>query len=263
MSGQPVSFVLRSLGLLMFFALLVGVQPIAGYSQLSKPTALLKGEVRSEEDQSTVSGLQVSILKGTDRVATSRTNSDGKFTAVVPPGAQYRINYRSKDFAFREDTINVPTADKYQEVAVRATVMPLRDNQDFTPRAPVFKRASAAIETVAGDRLDQLAALVRKNARLRLEIMVYPDHEIHSKKDAAQQRLLDSRATSLRSFFMSRHVNAANVTVTAMQTVAGATSNALEPIAIKGKKAKKPAAAAAPASAAIAQSVKITGRLSS
>ena len=242
--------------------LFLGAACTNSHAQLSKPTALLKGEVRSEEDQSVVAGLQVAVMKGSDRVASSKTNVDGKFTAIVPPGGQYRISYTSKDYAFREDTINVPSADKYQEIAVRTTVMPLRDNQDFTPKQPVFVHGSSTIDHVAAERLDQLATLVRKNGRVRLQVAVYPDMEITSKKDAPQQRLLDQRATALRSFFLSRNVSSANISVEALPTLSGtdATASVMEAPA-KGKK-KKPAVSHARKAASIAQVVKITGHLS-
>jgi hypothetical protein len=241
----------RALAALSF----VGALALPAGAQLSKPVAMLKGEVRSELDQNVIAGLPVSIMHGTEKIMSSKTNVDGKFTAVVPPGNQYRVIYSSPDFSYREDTIVVPTTDKYQEIAVRSTVMPLYDNQDLTPKQAVFAKGSSTIDPVVAVRLDQLASLVKKNPRFRLELAVYPDIEIRSKKDAAQQKLLNERSVALRSFFIGR--NASSVTIEALPTLSGATSP--EPVTVKAKKGKKSAAVP---SSPIAQSVKITGRLS-
>lgn len=254
---SPRAGVTRTFGLFAIFTVILAGSALA---QLSKPIALIKGEVRSTEDQSTVSGLQVAVISGNERIATSKTNVDGKFTAIVPPGGTYRLSYTSQNYAFREDTIRVPAADKYQEVPVRVAVMPLRDNQDLTPRQPLFAKGSAKLDPVTSQRLEELAGLVRKNPRMKLEISVYPDIEIRSKKDAVQEKLLQERTNALRQFFLNH--NAMNsVSISSLATLAGSSSIALAEPAPKGKKSKKPAAASVKG-APIAQSVRILGRLS-
>jgi outer membrane protein OmpA-like peptidoglycan-associated protein len=258
MNTSPKRPGMRSIVGFFAIALLVFSNPVQ--AQLSKPIALIKGEVRSTEDQSTVSGLQVAVISGSERIATSKTNVDGKFTAIVPPGGTYRLSYTSQNYAFREDTIQVPAADKYQEVPVRTTVMPLRDNQDLTPRQPLFAKGSSKLDPVTSQRLDELASLVRKNPRMKLEISVYPDMEIRSKKDAAQEKLLQERSNALRQFFLNRNAMG-SVTISSLPTLAGSSMAALEPVAA-AKKGKKSKPAAATKGAAIAQSVRILGRLS-
>jgi hypothetical protein len=113
---------------------------------------------------------------------------------------------------------------------------------------------------VTSQRLDELASLVRKNPRMKLEISVYPDMEIRSKKDAAQEKLLQERSNALRQFFLNRNAMG-SVTISSLPTLAGSSMAALEPVAA-AKKGKKSKPAAATKGAAIAQSVRILGRLS-
>src|SRR6266542_4074213 len=87
--------------------------PALSFAQ-QKVVTLLEGDAISMTG-SKPSGVAISILRGIEKVNSTKTNSEGKFTAVLQPNATYRIQFQSNEFFYHEDTIVVPALEKYQK----------------------------------------------------------------------------------------------------------------------------------------------------
>ena len=213
------------------------------HSQLSKSVGLLKGDVVSNSGEH-LTGLNVIILKGTERVTSTKSNTDGKFTAILQPNATYRVAINSNEYGYHEDTIVVPSLDHYQEFPLHVVLIALHDGQMLTLDKPVFLTKSSLIESPAIADLEKIADLMHHNNKVSVSITVYPDAPIKSKKDPAEQQLVGSRATAVRSFFLGKNIPANRITVLTGSTVppgrfASSHSVAETPSTSSGKKKKK------------------------
>jgi len=174
--------------------------PSSAEAQFQKVVCMLKGDVLTTSGEK-VSGATVLIYHGSERVASTHTNSDGKFSSVVPPGATYRVTCTHPAYSYAEVDAIVPETDKYLEVPVHITVKSMTEGQAFSLNTPVFEQ-------------------MKHNPKLTLAITVYPDHAIRSaKKDAAQVQLVAARANAITSYLLASGIGASQFTITQSKTV--------------------------------------------
>jgi outer membrane protein OmpA-like peptidoglycan-associated protein len=212
---------------------------------------MLKGDVVSS-DGTPLAGISVTILKGTERVTTTKTSREGKFTMVLNPDATYRILVNESQYMYHEDTLVIPAITKYQEYAVHAVLTSLHDGENFSLADPVFLPQSATVQASATNRLDAIVDLLRHNMKLSVQVTVYPDAPITGTgptskgagKDAVQKGLVASRATAVRSYFLGKGVQASRFSVVSGTTVPPgrfAIANVAPPADAPSKKKKKSA----------------------
>jgi hypothetical protein len=224
----------------VLFITLAGYQGTA-LAQLQKTVALLKGDV-SAQDGSELSGASIAVYKGTDKVASTRTNDQGKFTAILQPGTNYRIAISHPTSLYMEDAIEVPASEKYLEVPYHASLKPLHDGMTYEIPTPVFMPGSSEIEAGAKSALEGLVTTLKHNPKLSISCNIFPDAPIKggkkdAKADAKQQALLLSRATSLTSYFTSSGISEASYSINKGKTVpAGRFPQTV--VVTKGKKGK-------------------------
>ncbi|HWF44821.1 MAG TPA: hypothetical protein VG537_09280 [Candidatus Kapabacteria bacterium] len=211
-----IQFKLLCRAIAVVLLLTAGAWPAA--AQISKSVGLLKGEITSDNGEH-LSGIPVKILKGTENVNSTRSNSDGKFTAILQPNATYRIAIASNEYGYHEDTIVVPALSEYQEYPLHVVLTAMRDGERPALNSPVFLPKSSLIEAAATADLEKVADLMRHNSRISLAVTVYPDALVKSKKDAAQQRLVNARAAAMRSFFLGKSIAPNRINVTTGTTV--------------------------------------------
>ena len=231
MRPSLLPFRTATLVVVLFFAVQVPAS-----AQLLKTVALLKGEIASTAGDHP-SGATISIYKGTDKIATTRTNPDGKFTAVVPPDGMYRITVNHPSFIFAEDSIAVPASDKYEEIAFHTTIRPLRDGQSFDFPTPVFLQGSARLEASIADQLEDIVSALKHNPKLTLGITVYPDKQLAGVKASNEDQLVAQREAAIVSFFLSRNITSKTVTVSKSSAVP-AEGRFPQTVTIAGKKKK-------------------------
>lgn len=190
----------------LIFGAVAAILLVAGgaNAQIQKTVTLLKGEVVSEGQK--VAGCQVSIYKGTEKVFTTKSNSEGKFTATLPPNTTYRVAFTSGKHLFHEEMLVVPAMEKFAETKLHASLRPLRSGETFPLTAMVFAPKSSLIEGAAATQLEEIAKIAKSNPKLSLIIKVYPDATTKAGKDAAQQKLVASRASAVMSFLLSKGI---------------------------------------------------------
>ena len=231
--------------------------------QLANVVALVKGNVTST-DGSHPGGVPLALVKGTERVTTTKTKPDGSYSLIVNPNAMYRIIVNDPHYMYHEDTVNVPQLSAYEEIPVSTTITPLTDGQMFSLNVPIFMPKATALDPKGTAELDKIATEMRHNPKLSITATVYSDRPV-SKKDAAQAQIATARAANLRSYFMSKGIPSSKYEVTAVSDhvpagkfdIAG--YSATEEHAAKGGKKKK--AAAAPAKVLVPQFVEVTAHL--
>ncbi len=202
--------------LLLALCFIVGI-PLSVSAQLSKSVGLLKGEVVSPSG-TPIPNVTIAIFKGTDKVTTTKSNSEGKVTSVLQPNATYRIVSASSEYFYHEDTVTVPALSSYQEFPVHIVLTPLTNGQPFDLTQPVFLPHERDIDRAALAELDRIAEEMKHNPKLSVSITVYPDAPVRTKKDAAQKALASSRETAIRSYFMGKGIPSSRFDVTSVTT---------------------------------------------
>jgi outer membrane protein OmpA-like peptidoglycan-associated protein len=188
-------------------------------AQLQNTVCLLKGDLVGGDGQK-LSGATIGIYNGTEKVTTTRSNSEGKFTAILKPATTYRVTFTAPMCAYDEETVVVPATDKYLEIPLHAALKAMHDGQPFALAQPVFSDQSATVEISAIPQLDDIINEVKHNPKLSLSITVYPDHPIKSaKKDAKEQQLAASRSNAITSYLMSNGVSEKSYTIERATTV--------------------------------------------
>jgi len=203
--------------ILVFFLGLSSVHAQGIARQLANVVALIKGEVTSA-DGSHPGGVPIIFFKGTERVTTSKTKTDGKFTMVLNPGATYRIVFSDPHFMYHEDTLVIPPLTAYQEIPVSVTLTPLNDGQKLDIGSPVFLPKGTSIDPRGGAVLDKIVSEMKHNAKLTLSITVFPDKPVSSKKDAMQEKIATARAANLRSWMLGKNIPSTRYEVNTVTT---------------------------------------------
>lgn len=229
---------LQSQLLRVFAVLTVLLFTQSASAQLQKVVTLLKGEVENTEGKK-LSDVSVSIFKGTEKINTTKTNSEGKFVATLQPDATYRVTFTNSNYLFMEQTLTIPKLEKFQETPLRVTMAPLRNGDAFTIAHMVFKPGSSMIESAASSRLEEIAKLAKQNPKLTLHITVYPDATIKSAKQSADEKLLSSRASAVTSLLMSKGLTEKNFVIEQVRTVPTGGKFAVEVVEKKKKKEVK------------------------
>jgi hypothetical protein len=193
------------------------------FAQLQNTVALLKGDIATAEGDK-ISGATIAIYKGTDKVLTTHTNEEGKFTSVLHPGNTYRLTINHPNYLYSEEIVSIPESEKYLEVPFHASIKPLQDGKIYDLPQPVFMPGSTTMEQSAVDNFEEIVSTVKHNSKLTLSIMVYPDAPIKggkkdAKADAKQQAIVLGRATAIASFFTTRGISDKSVAVTQAKTV--------------------------------------------
>lgn len=186
-------------------------------AQISRSVGLLKGEV-TLADGTPLANVPVVIFRETERVTSTKSNSDGNVTAVLQPNATYRIAVNSSGYMYQEETVTVPTLSAYREFPLHITLTPLRDGETFDLSLPIFEPRSRDIDGAAMPELDRIADELKHNPKLSVSVVVYPDAPVKSKKDAAQKSLAAARETSMRSYLLGKNVSSSRFTVESVTT---------------------------------------------
>ncbi len=225
------------------FCIIVSIVPSAR-AQISKTVGLLKAQV-TLNNGAPATGVNFTIFKGTEKLTSTKSNSEGKLTSILQPDAMYRIAVTSTGYMYHEDTLRVPALEQYQEFPLHIVLTPLADGQMFDLSQPVFRPKSRDIDPAAMADLDRIANELKHNSKLSVSVKVYPDAPVRSKKDAAQQKLVAGRETSIRSFFLGKSIAASRFSVESITSEIPPgrfpTGASAAPVESKKKKKKVPA----------------------
>ena len=205
-------------------------------AQLQKVVTLVKGEVTNAEGQA-ASDVSVAIYKGTEKIFTTKSNKEGKFNATIAPNATYRVTFNNSNYQFAEQQLVVPAMDKFQETPLRMTLKTLKNGEPFLITTQIFKPKSSMIEAEGATRLEDIVTTVKQNPKLTLDITVYPDATIkNSKKQSADETLLASRASAVKSLLMSRGLAEKQFNVIQEKTTPSDAKFEVEIVEVKKKK---------------------------
>lgn len=187
------------------------------YAQLNKPTALVKGEVRTP-DGKPLNGVVVQVYRNGEKINSSKTN-EGKFQVVLSQAGEYKILCTEVSHYSIETPLSIAVLDKYQEIPVSISMKSLEIGSPYPFTAPVFEpRSSTLSPQVTGD-LDNIAAQIKRNNKLKLSITVYPDEVPAGKKTAAQTDLANSRKNAIAGYFLGKGLNSMSVSITVSNSV--------------------------------------------
>lgn len=205
-------------------------------AQLQKVVTLVKGEVTNAEGQA-ASDVSVAIYKGTEKIFSTKSNKEGKFNATLAPNGTYRVTFNNSNYQFAEQQLVVPAMEKFQETPLRMTLKPLKHGEAFLITSQIFKPKSSMIETEGATRLEDIITTVKQNPKLSLDITVYPDATIkNSKKQSADETLLASRASAVKSLLLSRGLSERQFNVVMEKSAPSDAKFEMEIVEVKKKK---------------------------
>jgi hypothetical protein len=177
------------------------------YAQASKIVALLKGQVTSTSGEK-LKDVQVIVYKANgERANNGKSNSEGKFQIVLQPGENYRIAYSHGEYYYKEEALNIPTSEKYQEIQVSVSLKELEFGKPYPLSALIFEPGSASITSSVMTELEGLAQVMKRNNKVSLMITVYPDENPVGKNAAKQNDLANSRKAAITTFLLSKNIS--------------------------------------------------------
>ena|SRR5579872_3544995 len=221
-------------------------------AQMNKVTALLRGDAVSSSG-GPATDVSVTIYKGTDVANKTKLTPEGKFTAILQPGTQYRVTFGGGKYYFHEEQLSVPASDQFQNVPMHVTLKELELGRPYNFTNLIFEPNSSIISAAATTEMESIAAAMKHNQKLTITATVYPDQMPSGKNAAAQNALAASRKSAILAFFISKNIPSTNISVTISTNVSS--SGTFErvimqdatPVKGKKKKGKKAAATAAAA----------------
>ncbi|MEI8135073.1 MAG: hypothetical protein WCH46_08390 [bacterium] len=225
-----------------YFAVLMFSTPVL-HAQLSKATALVKGSVNSSAG-GIATDVTVTTYNGSEIHNKTRLTPEGKFVIITKPGVQYKLTFIGSKYYYHEEMLNVPAADKYQEVPVHVTLKELDLGRPFQFSGLVFEPKSSAISPAVIQDMESIALEMKHNAKLAINATVYTD-DIPAGKKGSTTDIGSSRKSAIMAFFLSKNIPASNVSVTVSSSPASGArferviTEDAPAVSTKGKKKKK------------------------
>lgn len=182
-------------------------------AQMSKVVALVKGQVQSTSGGA-VADVAIQVYKGSEKVNTTKSTSEGKFQMILQPGTDYKLICTNAKFYSQEQALPIPAMEKYAEVPVTITMRPLELGTPYPFGDLVFEPKSSVVSPKVTSDLDAIVAQLKRNSKLSLAVTVYPDMSTTGKAGAAQTDLANARKNAISGYFLGKGLNSSSVSVT-------------------------------------------------
>lgn len=248
-------------------ALIAAVTSVAS-AQMNKVVALVKGEIVNQSGAK-VPDVSVQVYKGSEKVNTTKSTSEGTFQVILTPGTEYKLICSNAKYYYHEQMLSIPTLEKYQIIPITVPMRALEIGTPYPFTNMVFEPKSSTVSPNVASDLDQIAAQMKRNGKLTLSVTVYPDVAGTSASSAAETELANARKNAIAGYFMSKGLSASSVAVTVSTTLGPGkfermiTKEATEVI-VKGKKKapkKKKGKAPAPVKMMVPQTADVVMKM--
>jgi len=173
------------------------------------PVVLVRGRTLDRETGRPVEAtVTYEALAGTARGRAYSNPETGEYQIVLPAGARY--GFRASATGYYSESVSLDLSDlaAYDEREQDLTLAPLAVGTKVRLNNLFFDTAQATLRSESRAELDRLAAFLRDNPSITLEIGGHTDSE---GSDASNQRLSERRAQSVVDFLTGAGVTASRL----------------------------------------------------
>jgi outer membrane protein OmpA-like peptidoglycan-associated protein len=190
-----------------------GLSTAAASAQMIAPVISVTGSVLNQLDRQPVSVNVLFLDENGNRVGSSKSNSaDGYYLVTgLKSGKTYRVRLEGADFFQMEQTITLPNTSKYAEISRDFIVSPMMSGVRIPLSLAPFEAKKSTLRTGSDEILDDVREMLVMNPNVKVDIYTYPD-EMKSRDE--NTRLTRERANALKSYLVSKGVDAARINVT-------------------------------------------------
>lgn len=133
----------------------------------------------------------------------------GEFLVCLPLGRTYALNAGAAGYLFFSENYSVPKIDNKKPYTLNVPLSPLTAGSVISLRNIFFNTASYDLLPESNSELDKLVGLLQNNPSLRIELGGHTD-DVGA--DAANLALSEQRAKAVRSYVLSKGIDAARIT---------------------------------------------------
>ena len=179
--------------------------PIAGRKTQEPMLTVLKGIVIDEE---TKAPLECNIeitdnVKNTSFSKQRSNSSTGSFLLSLPSGRNYGISVSASGYLFHSENFELKDTAGYNEVVKVIEMKRLKVGKTIVLRNVFYDFDQATLRPESTAELDALAALLKENPGLRIELGSHTDDK---GTDDYNQRLSEARAASVVTYLLGKGI---------------------------------------------------------
>ncbi|MFC2130401.1 OmpA family protein [Bacteroidota bacterium] len=123
----------------------------------------------------------------------------GKYTVIMKPGSDYRLNFKKDGYLFSSAKYNIPYSTEFKEIKKNHSLKPLKDGIKYVSYSILFEYDKATLFENSKPELDTIVTILENNKSLLLEISGFTDN-IGSEK--YNQWLSEKRANSVKNYII-------------------------------------------------------------
>lgn len=174
------------------------------------PRFILKGVAINSGNGEVEEGVKVSLEKGSQKVSQSTSKSDGNFNFLLGTNSDYQIQGLKNGYYSNTERVSTVGLKRSQTlyVTLKIGMDEVEVGKSFVIQNILYDFDDAAIRPDAALELDRLAAFLRENSGVRIELSSHTD----SRGNAAyNMQLSQRRAQSAVDYLVSKGINRARL----------------------------------------------------
>ena len=183
--------------------------PIAiSFAQELEPTkelALLNVSVINNDEKPLVGEIVSFIASKDQKVYTGHTDTQGKFSILIPIGDDYDVNYKDFTEEVKYSVINIPEEKGLYTINYKITVEPSRV---IVLKNVEYDFNKATLRPSSYKTLNELVEAMKIKDKMEIEIAGHTDN-IGS--DEQNLKLSQERANSVRNYLISKGIKASRI----------------------------------------------------
>ncbi|MBK7945009.1 MAG: OmpA family protein [Flavobacteriales bacterium] len=176
-----------------------------------QPVTYIRGHVTDKTNGSPVEADVELFDLSTGKLATAAYSDPktGEFLVCLPSGRSYALNAGAEGYLFFSENYDVAAGTAKEPVTLEVPLSPLTRGSVIALRNIFFNTASYDLLPASNAELDKLVKLLKANPTLRIELGGHTDNVGN---DAANQKLSEQRANTVRDFVVKQGIDGARIT---------------------------------------------------
>jgi outer membrane protein OmpA-like peptidoglycan-associated protein len=170
-----------------------------------QPTIIITGTVTNAKTNSVVSAyVMVEDINTNELIAVNKSNSSGKYLAVLPAGRTYSVSANKEGFFFYSQSFDVPKQTKYQEIIKDIQLKPIEKGTKVVINNIFFETGKAILTPQSHLELEKAFDLLRTNPSMVIEVGGHTDN---IGDEESNMKLSHDRAKAVREYLVNRGIN--------------------------------------------------------
>lgn len=186
------------------------IRPITHPEMLPEITGIkLIGKISNTKTRKPVkAAIEIIDNKTSEIVASTMSESNGNYSLLLPPGRNYAISAKAKDYMFYSENIDVQKDVKYQVLKTNIELTKIEIGAKVILKNIFFDSGETTLRSESFSELDRLIRFMEQNPSIRIEISGHTDNKGGY---SANRNLSEKRAKVVSNYLKAKKVKPSRI----------------------------------------------------